>query len=136
MSDQEMLVNYSDDIATAEKPDPLPIGQYNFEIRGVEMAVSGKGMPYAVPKYFITPDQYPADHVDGDPDGTTLRGFVSLEDNKGARARMRKFCEAIEAPMGVTMDLNEWIGLGGTVDVIHKEYEGEQQANAGKISAA
>lgn len=136
MSEHDLIVNYSDDITNAERPEPLPIGQYNFEIRSVEIAVSGKGMPYAVPKYFIDPSQYPADFIDGDPDGTTIRGFVSLEDNKVSRARMRKFCEAIEAPMGVTLDLNEWNGLNGIVDIVHQEYEGEIQANAKKISAA
>ena len=136
MSDQDMIVNYSEDISTAEKPEPLPVGEYQFEIREVTRAVSAKGMSYCVPMMFIAPEQYPPDYVDGNPDGNLLRGFVSLSDDKAARFRMRKYCETIGAPVSNQLDLNEWVGLSGTVEVIHQEYEGEMQSNAKKITPA
>ena len=133
--DQNLIVTYAEDINEATKPEPLPAGDYEFEIREVKREVSQKGMACAVPIYFISYAQYPADFIDGDPDGTNLRGFVSLADDKNARFRMKTFCAAIGAPVSNQVDMSEWIRCTGIVTVEHRMYEGEPQANAKKISA-
>jgi len=135
MSDQEMIIKYSADINDAEKPEPLPEGEYIGEIREVTTATSGKGLHYATPMFFISPDQYPADYVEGDPDGTVLRGFVSLADNPKARYGMQQFCKTINAPVTNDVDMTEWIGQSATLIVVHQLYEGEPQANIKKVTA-
>jgi hypothetical protein len=127
MADTPSVIEFSEDVATAEAPPPLPVGQYPAEIRGAERktgATSGK--EYGRVQFFITPEQYPADFDEGNPDGMVLDyNRVPVQDNPTARFRMRKFCEAIGyTPKGGRIDMNEWIGLTATVDIGHEEFEG------------
>jgi len=123
------VVEYDVDIATQEAPPPLPVRDYTAEIREAKVAISQKGTKYARVAFYISPDQYPADFTEGDPDGTTLTYMrVSLENKPSARFGVRKFCEAIGAPMSKRIDVNEWVGLTATVSVEHEPYEGVDRA--------
>ena len=127
MSELPSVVTFSEDVAKAEQPDPLPAGQYRGEIRKVEPKMSGAGNKYAAVHFFITPDQYPADYPpENNPDGMTMvYNRVMLEDTGRNRWRMRQFIEAIGAKGGKELDLNSWIGLAALVDIDHEDYEGE-----------
>lgn len=131
------IIEFSEDISNAEAPAPLPVGDYPAEIRGAERKTSAKGNPYGSVTFFIAPENYPADFVEGDPDGMTLLyNRVTLDDSPQGRYRMRKFCEAIGAPMGSKVDLNDWVGLTATVSIGHDTYEGETRAVINKVNAA
>jgi hypothetical protein len=119
MADTPSVIEFSEDVATAEAPPPLPVGQYPAEVRSAERKTSAAGNDYVRVQFFIAPEQYPADFTDGNPDGMILDyNRVPVADNPSARFRMRKFCEAIGySPKGGKVDLNEWIGNTATVDV-------------------
>lgn len=131
------VVEFDEDIGQAEAPVPLPVGDYQAEIRGVTAKTSQNGNPYASVQFFIAADQYPADYTEGEPDGTVLTfNRVSLQNTPASRHRLRKFLEAIGAPTGKKIDLNEWVGRSATVTVQHDTYEGEQRAAIAKVNAA
>jgi hypothetical protein len=136
MSEVASIIEYSEDISTAEAPAPLPVGDYPAEIRGAERK-EGPKAAYAAVTFFIAPEAYPADYTEGNPDGTTLvYRRVPIDDSPAGRHRMRKFCEAIGASTGSKVDLNSWIGLSATVAVDHSEFEGETRAEVKKVVAA
>lgn len=131
------VVEFDDDISQAEAPVPLPVGDYQAEIRGATQKTSQNGNPYASVQFFIPAEQYPADYTEGEPDGSVLTyNRVSLQNTPASRHRLRKFGEAIGAPLGKKIDLNDWVGRTATVTVQHDTYEGEQRAAIGKVSAA
>lgn len=131
------VVEFDEDIGNAEPPVPLPVGDYQAEIRGAVQKTSQAGNPYAAVQFFIPAEQYPADYTEGEPDGTLLTfNRVSLQNSPASRHRLRKFCEAIGAPTGKKIDLNDWVGRTGTVTIQHDTYEGETRAAIGKVTAA
>lgn len=140
MSDNGMpsVIEFSEDVANQEAPVPLPTGDYQAEIRAaVQKTSQTSGNPYASVQFFIPPEQYPADYTEGEPDGVVLTfNRVSLQDTPASRHRLRKFLEAIGAPAGKKVDLNEWVGRTATVSVQHDTYEGETRAAIGKVNAA
>jgi hypothetical protein len=139
MADNEVpsVLEFSEDIGQQEAPVPLPIGEYPAEIRSAQMKTSAAGNPYASVQFFIAPEAYPADYTEGEPDGMVLTyNRVSTQDTPAGRHRLRKFCEAIGAPTGKKIDLNDWVGRTATVAVQHDTYEGEVRAAIGKVVAS
>lgn len=131
------VIEFDDDISQAEPPVPLPVGDYPAEIRAATQKTSQAGNPYAAVQFFISADAYPADYTEGEPDGTLLTfNRVSLQNTPGSRHRLRKFGEAIGAPLGKKIDLSDWVGRTATVTIQHDTYEGETRAAIGKVTAA
>lgn len=131
------VVEFEEDISQQEAPVPIPEGDYQAEVRGATQKTSQNGNPYAAVQFFIPAEQYPADYTEGDPDGTLLTyNRVSLQNKPGTRYRLRKFLEAIGAPMGNKIDLNDWVGRTATVAIQHGEFEGVKQAEIAKVTAA
>lgn len=131
------IIEYAEDLSNAEAPVPLPKGDYPAEIRGAEKKVSGKGNEYVDVVFYISPDEYPADYTEGNPDGTSLNyGRLNPAPTTQARWGMKKFCESIGAPLGRTLDLNEWIGKSAIVQIVHEDYEGVTRAKIGKVLPA
>lgn len=131
------ILEYSEDISTAEAPPPIPVGEYPATIEAVEQKTSAtSGNEYLSVALVIAPDDYPAD-FDGDmyPDGVRLmHNRLITEDSPRARYRMRKWCEAIGAKTGKNIDPTEWIGLNCVVGVAHEPWEGEQRATIKKVN--
>jgi len=132
------IIEFDEDIAEAEAPVPLPVGDYPAEVRGaVQKTANQSGNPYASVQFFINADAYPADYTEGEPDGMLLTfNRVSLQNTPAGRHRLRKFLEAIGAPAGSKIDLNDWVGRTATVTISHDEWEGETRANIAKVTAA
>ncbi len=140
MSNEELgsIIEYSEDISDAEAPDPLPPGEYEAEIKGVEAKVGvSSGKKYAAVQFYIPVDQYPPDYpVEHNPDGVTITyRMVPLEDTPRARFQCRRFCEAIGAKPGKRIDLNDWMSLSAMVGVQNEEYEGIPREVITKVSA-
>jgi hypothetical protein len=131
MADNDMpsVVEFSEDISTAEAPPPIPKMDYVAQIRDANITLSSKGTRYAAVTFYIAPDQLPADFpAEIYPDGVTIvYRRVSLEDNNNSRYRLRKFCEAIGAPAAKRIDVSEWIGREALVSVNHETYEGQDR---------
>lgn len=132
------IVEFSEDITNAEEPDPLPEGEYPAQIIAAEVKISQtKGTKYAQVQFRVAEDDYPADYdAQNAPGGKTLRFIVGMEDNVAARARVRKFSEAIGAPMSRRIDVTQWVGLAGIVSVKHDTYEGVLREQVSRVTEA
>lgn len=123
------ILEFEDDIANAKEPLPLPPTDYHAVIRGVEQKMSIKGNKYLDISFFVGADQYPQDYVDGNPDGTTLHYRRIVVDNTAmAKWSLKKFCEAIGAPMGRQIDTNQWLGLAARLTIENKPYENSMRS--------
>jgi len=131
------ILEFSQDLSTAEAPAPLPVGQYLGEIIGAESRVSNtSGNTYASIQFRINADQYPADFTDGDPDGITLTyNRLVLADTPQLRWRWRKFIEAVGGRLSRQVDLSDLLGLSATLDITHDTYEGETRAQISRVIA-
>ncbi len=138
MSDQNTntMMSYSASVADQERPKPLPARQYRAECRAAEFATSAKGKRYAKLSMYIDPTQYPADYVDGNPEGTTLTwGRTSGEDTPTGRYSMKKLHETFGIPVPKTeVDLNQFLGRTVLLTVKHEQYQEEWNANIDKMT--
>lgn len=138
LSDTELnsIVEYSVDLNNAEAPPALPKGQYPAEIRKAEVATTKEGKPWYKTSFYFAPEVYPADFVDGEPDGMLVPGpFLSAEDTVIARFKVRKFLEAIGIKLSKTVDVNAWLGQVATVETDVGTYEGVPQTVIKRIVA-
>jgi len=134
--ENQTMIEFSEDIAQAEAPIPLPAGEYMGTITGAEIAEGTYGK-YAKVTIFIAPEQYPIDYdASESPDCVTLfMNRPSLEDNTKSRFQLRQFCEAIGAPMTTHMDLNDWINLEVKIETAINTWEGIDNAQVKKVLA-
>ena len=131
------IVEFSTDLAKQEAPKPLPPSEYNAVIRGAEVKMSQRNTKYAAVTFHISPDQYPADYDEGNPDGTVIvYRRVSLEDNPQARFGTRRFIEAIGAPLGKKIDVSEWVGMECIAEVGTSSFEGVDRPEIQRVRAA
>ena len=94
------------------------------------------GGKYLSVLFRISASSYPADFIDGDPDGIELQyNRISTDDNARNRFRMRQFLERVGAPLSRRVDLNSLVGLTATVEINHQEYEGEMRAQIARVLA-
>lgn len=130
-------MEFSSDLNDAEAPSPLPVGSYPAEIIGAAFKVSQtSGNTYVAIQFKISPEDYPADYIDGDPDGTTLTyNRLIMEDTKLAKYRVKMFLQAVGGKLGRSFDPTDVLGLTGSVLVAHSEYEGEMRAEIKKVVA-
>lgn len=137
MPDISSVYEFSQDIASAEAPPPLPVGEYRASVRSVEAAVSkSSGKPMMVLTYNISPDQYPADYTEGNADGETLTYYHPLEDTPRNRFRLRKFCEMHGVAASRRINLPDFIGQDVIMNVSHEDYQGLPQARGNPVRAA
>jgi len=138
MTEVNSIVEFSNNIAEAEAPEPLPAGTYSAQITGAEVKISQRGTKYAAVSFFINVDDFPADFpVENAPDGVVIIfRRAGLEDNPQSRYGLKRFCTAIGAPMSTNIDVNDWVGLEATVEVELDEWEGVERANIVKVEEA
>jgi hypothetical protein len=137
MSEMPSVVEFTEDVGEQDAPQPLPPGDYLAQIKAAEIRTSQRGTKYAMVTFHVSPEQYPADFTEGDPDGETLMyPRVPMEDTARSRFMLRRFIEAIGATPSKRVDVNEWIGLEAMVTVANEEYEGMMRANITKVSKA
>jgi hypothetical protein len=131
------ILEYSEDLNDATPPVPLPVGPYPAEIIGaIEKTSPRTGGKYLNVVFRISSESYPADFLEGDPDGVELHyNRIQTEDLGRNRFRMRQFLERIGAPLARKVDLNALVGLTATVEITHDEYEGEVRAQIARILA-
>jgi putative intracellular protease/amidase len=135
--DEGSIIEFSDNIADAEAPEPLPEREYMATITKTVKAVSSNGNPYAAVTLRINEDDYPADFDTANaPGGKDIRHIVGLADDAPSRHRLRKFLEAIGAPMSKRIDLTTWIGLSGKISIKHDTYEGVKREKVSKVEPA
>lgn len=132
--EMQSVVEFDTDISTAEQPKPLPAGVYNAVITGASINTSKKGNRYASVQFKIGADEYPADYVDGNKEGTTMMyNRLVLENTAQAKWQLRQFCQRVGASMSNRIDVTEWLGLTAKVEVTNEMYEGVLRANISRI---
>lgn len=137
MTELSSVYEFSQDIATAEAPPPLPVGEYRAQVRSVGAAMSkSSGKPMMVLTYNISPDQYPADYTEGNADGETLTYYHPLEDTPRTRFRLRKLCEMHGVAASRRINLPDFIGQDVILNVSHEDYQGLPQARGNPVRAA
>ena len=137
MSDSTTLpsiLEYSEDVSTAEAPPPLPARIYPAQVVGASAKVSkNTGNMYVNLLTRISPDAYPVDYTMGNPDGTTLPyNRTIIADTYEGRYRMRLLCEALGVQPSRNVDLNQFMGCACRVEIVHDKFEGvdRHQINA------
>lgn len=132
------IMQFSEDLNSQEQPPLLPTGSYPAEIIGAEFKTSAtSGNRYLSVQFRIDEANYPADYVDGDPDGTVLSyNRLIMEDKPMPRYRLKKFLMSIGAGLSRQFDPTDILGLSGTVEIAHEEYEGETRANIKRVITA
>lgn len=137
--DTVSILEFSEDIGSAEAPPVLPANEYPATIEKVDVRESSSGNMMIPVTFRISADDFPADFdgAESYPDGVTITYYRLLaEDNQRARYNLRKFCETIGAKMGKTVDPNEWIGLSATLKVQPEMYEGEPRLSIKAVGSA
>lgn len=143
MTDENIsILEFSEDVSTAEAPDPIPTGDYRGDCIEAEVKTSANtGNRYLQLGFRIARDDLPAD-FDADTAGVPDEGVLlywrrsSLEDNANARFRLRSLCESMDVPVSKSLDLNEFVGKEALLTITHSTYEGVKRADIAKISAA
>ncbi len=140
MADNEVLpsiVEFTSDVSQAEPPKPLPERKYVGTIEKSEARYSSKGNKMGVLTFRISPDQYPADYTDGNPDGTVLSYFrMMIEDTTAARWQVKKMCEKLRVPVSRTLDMNAFIGKSALLTIKNQEYQGELRSSIEAVEQA
>lgn len=138
--DLPSMIDLGVDIANAEAPELLPIGDYAAEVRAAEPKVSSTGNNYVAVQFYISPEEYPADYDVGEaPDGTILTYNrvpwpISGNDKRGVY-RLRKFMESLGAPFeGSKVSLDKWVGRRAIIKIKHETYEGETRATCAGVT--
>lgn len=125
------VIEYSEDISTAERPDPLPAGEYVAKIADAGVA-RGKesGKLYLFANFHIDRDAMPVDFVErAGPQLehlTLVHRIMGAADTPQGRWNAKNFCSAVGAPMSNRIDpKSDWVGLEAKVVVEHgKDLEG------------
>ena len=137
MDELDSIVEFSVNLKDQKAPDPLPPGKYTGVVRGAEVKMSQRDTKYAAVSFHISPEQFPADWEDGNPDGQILiYRRVGLEDNPNSRFGTKRFLESLGAPLSKKIDVNEWVGLEAELEVKHSTWEGTTRAEIDRVSAA
>lgn len=139
MSELPSVMELDFDLNDAKPPVPLPEGEYRATVRAIERAISkNSGKDMAVVDYFVSPDQFPPDFTDGNPDGEVLRTYISM-DMSVPRNRYR--WKQLHQMHGVRiipgrLDLTAFIGRDVIVQVTHEDYQGEPRPRVNPIREA
>lgn len=133
MSDHEMtsIIEFSEDISTAEKPPLLPRDTYPGTLQMIEPKIGvNSGKAYGSATVVIAPDAFPPDFEapEAYPDGVMLTfNRVPLEDNPNSRYRLRKFCERFGVVPTTRLDLSEFSMKPCRIVLDHEVWEGEER---------
>ena len=133
------IIDYTDDLSQAEAPAALPPSDYPAQITQATVGISQtSGKQRVEVQFTIKPEDFPADYADAESyaDGKVVRHYVGAEADRAAKFRMRKFLEAIGAPLGNSINVNDWIGKTAIVTISNDEFEGVPQERVRKVSAA
>lgn len=139
IDDQDQtLVEFSEDVATQAAPVPLPVREYRGSIKSAARHLSqNSGKASVALGVFVDPAEYPADYIEGNPDGTVLTTWrPSLEDTPAGRYSVRRFCEKVGLPVpSRSLDLTVWVGHEVKVRVKHnRDNNGDMRAEIAEIT--
>ena len=119
-------MEFEDDVADAERPPILPKGKYPVSCTDAKARRSKttEGNQYVETTWHIDPSSYPVDY-EGSEDGESLKYRRTTWGKTDPRSRynLKKWLDAIGAPMGKAVDLNDWLGCEAIAVVDHERSE-------------
>ncbi len=131
------VFEFSQDIKDAQPPVPLPIGEYQAEVREAEIRNSkSSGKPMLAVTYHVGAEQYPADYVDGNPDGEIMSAFLPLSDTPRSRYQTKRFAEMHGVVPSARVSPTEYIGAKVILQITHDEYQGQPTVRATPVREA
>lgn len=134
MTELSSVIEFDEDLNNVEAPKPLPAGQYAATILSAEPMMSRNGEhKMAKVTWAIPAEEYPADYVDGNPAGTQLTQYLMLDNTARAKFALKRFVQAIGAPLSNTVDLTTWLGLAARVEVTNEPFEDTLTARLKKV---
>ena len=137
MSELPSVLSFSTSIADAKPPVPLPAQQYRATVHAVEVKPSkSSGDPVIHMTYRISPDQFPADYTDGNPDGEVITTYIVATDTPKHRWRLKQLCEWHGVAPTRDLDVMAFMGTEVLVQVTHETYQGQDQARIAPIGPA
>ncbi|MBR6515409.1 MAG: hypothetical protein IKT40_00990 [Bacilli bacterium] len=129
------VIEFDEDLNNVEAPKPLPMGLYDAVVQSVEPMMSKSERLMAKVTFSVSADQYPADYTDGNPNGTTLTQYIFLDNSQRSKFALKRFCQAIGAPLSNSVDITTWVGLPARIEVINEPWEGNLQARIKRVVA-
>ena len=132
------IIDFGVDLSTVEAPKPLPAGVYDAVIQTAELTKTKNSEdPKDMLKvtYSISADQYPADYVDGNPNGTTLTQYFVADKSVRSMFALKRFLLAIGAPISNQLDATTLIGLPAKIEVANQLWEGMETARVARVVA-
>lgn len=130
------LIQFSQNIADAEAPAPLPAGEYEGVCVSAVPGISkSSGNPMLPLGYKVTADQFPADFDAGGVDELSFTyNRLTTRDTAQDRFRMKNICLAHGVAMSNNIDANDFIGKRVKLVIgIEKDLEGNDRAAITKI---
>ncbi len=130
------LITFSQNIADAEAPAPLPPGEYEGVCVAAEPGLSkSSGNPMLPLKFKITADQFPVDWESGGVDELDFTyNRLTTRDTAQDRFRMKNICIALGVPMSNNIDPNDFVGKRAKLVIeTGKDLEGNPRADLAKI---
>ena len=130
------LIEFSQDIADAEAPVPLPPGTYEATCVGAVPSISkSSGNPTLPLQYKITEDQFPADFdAGGQQELTFTFNRLTTRDTAQDRFRMKNMCIAHGVPMSNRIDPNDFVGQRVRLEIVTGlDLEGNPRADISKV---
>jgi len=128
------------DLNSVEAPVPLPATTYPAIIKDAKIkpTKANDGSEYISLTLYVSPDDYPHDYVDGNPDGEllTYNRLSFSTQNKRALYKLKKFLEMLGIPLSNKFDPGELVGHNVNIKVKHGSWEGETRAEIDAISEA
>lgn len=136
-TEMSSIIEFDTDLSNVEAPKPLPAGTYDAVIQTAELMMSKGDEPKPMIKvtYNISADQYPADYVDGNPNGTTLTQFFMADNSVRSKFALKRFLLAIGAPISNKVDTTTLIGLAARIEVGSQIWQGMETARVNRVVA-
>ena len=140
MADNSMgsILEFTENLKDAEAPKALGNIDVPGEITGAVNGLSkSSGRKQVDVTFRIKPDDFPPDYEDVNSfaDGKTVHYYLSGEDDKVSRYRMRKFVEAIGGKLGAKVDVNDWIGKSAMLTLGVDTFEGVDRERIQRVSS-
>lgn len=130
------LIEFSQNIADAEAPPPLPPGEYEAVCVGAVPGISkSSGNPTLPLQYKVAKDQFPADFDAGGNDELSFTfNRLTTRDTAQDRFRMKNVCLAHGVAMSNKIDPNDFIGCKVKLKIVTgKDLEGNDRADIQSI---
>ena len=133
------IIDFDDDLSTAEAPKPLPEGSYPAQVVGAEIK-AGKQDPsqkYVAVTLRVSKEDFPVDYVSGREFVDLTYRRLTIAQSPEAKYAFKSFKEALGLDTkGGKVDIQEFIGNTASIEIKHEEWQGNLRANIAAVKKA